>query len=527
MSGSHNFDLEKIKALIEINTNINSNIMDADALLVSILEFAKLLVRCEAASLILAHKEDDCLRFAISLGPKSSQVKKIPVNLNSIAGWVYLNNKAQIINDVNSDIRFNDDVQSKTNYITKNMIAFPMCVDGQCIGVIELINKADNLDFDQEDLDVLTLLGRHAGTAYKNSKEYLITKNQVHSLQDTIHNGRDYHTFIAKSRAVKDLVNVINMVSKTNTSVLITGESGVGKELFAEQIHLNSPRVNKPLVRLSCAALSPGLLESELFGHVKGAFTDALCDKKGRFESADGGTLFLDEIGELPLDLQAKLLRVLQERKFEKVGSSKTICVDVRIIAATNRDLEKMVSQGTFRSDLYYRLNVMNLNIPPLRERKDDIMPLCEYFLEQFSYETKKNIKSFSSDAWDAIYSYYWPGNIRELENCVERACILCAGNEIQERDLCLPVCKKESPEKKDDFSLQALSSFEKENPSIESNKSLKNALTLFKKAYVTKILEESDWNQSKAAKVLDVQRTYVSKLISELDIKIKKADRS
>lgn len=518
MSDSNNFDLEKIKSLIQVNTNINSNIKDADALLVSILESAKLLVKCESASLILAHKEDDTLRFAISLGPKSSEVKKIPVTLNSIAGWVYLNNKAQIINDVNNDTRFNDSVQSKTNYITRNMLAFPMRVGGKCIGVIELINKADEMNFDQEDLEILTLIGNQAGIAYENSQDYLNTKYQVISLQETVNNGKDYHTFIANSPAVKELVNVIGMLAKTNSSVLITGESGVGKELFAEQIHLNSLRAQKPFIRLSCAALSPTLLESELFGHVKGAFTDAVSNQKGRFEAADGGTLFLDEIGELPLNLQAKLLRVLQERKFEKVGSSETISVDVRIVAATNRDLEKMVTEGTFRGDLYYRLNVMNLRIPPLRERKDDIKPLCEYFLEKFNYETKKNIKGLSSRAWDAIFAYYWPGNIRELENTVERACILCNSDEIQESNLYLPASGRDNIQV-----VESISSEIVDSNTESDDKSLKTALNAFKKQYVTKILEQNNWNQTEAAKVLDIQRTYVSKLMNELNIKSRK----
>lgn len=518
MSGTRSFDFEKLKALISVNTELNSNIKDADALLVSILESAKLLVKCESASLILSHEEDHTLRFAISLGPKSSEVKKIPVSLDSIAGWVYLNNKAQIINDVKNDKRFNDEVQSKTKYITRNMIAFPMRVSNRCIGVIELLNKADDMNFDEEDLEILTLIGNQAGIAYENSMEYLNTKYQVINLQNTVNNGKDYHTFIANSPAVKDIVSVIDQVAKTNTSVLIIGESGVGKELFAEQIHLNSNRADKPFIRVSCAALSPSLLESELFGHVKGAFTDAVSNQKGRFEMANGGTLFLDEIGELPLNLQSKLLRVLQEKKFEKVGSSETISVDVRIVAATNRDLEQMVQAGSFRSDLYYRLNVMLLRIPPLRQRKEDIEPLSHFFLDKFTYETKKNITSFSQQALNALYTYYWPGNIRELENTIERACILCKTDTVQEADLRITAQGADAP-----CSLNQTNSTGMSIECDQLDKSLKSAVNNFKKAYVTKILEESNWNQTEAAKVLDIQRTYVSKLINELNIEIHK----
>ena len=250
------------------------------------------------------------------------------------------------------------------------------------------------------------------------------------------------------------------------------------------------------------------LLESELFGHVKGAFTDASTNRKGRFETADGGTLFLDEIGELPLELQVKLLRVIQSRTFEKVGSSETISVDVRIIAATNRNLEEMVKQGSFRSDLYYRLNVLPIFVPPLRQRKEDIEPLAMFFCRKFSVETKKKFLGFSQDALDALYSYYWPGNIRELENTVERACVLGTPPYIQASDLRLNI-KNESA-----------AVISETIAATGDDRTLKTALNRFKKAYITKILEETSWNQTEAGKILDVQRTYVSRLMNELGIR-------
>ena len=221
------------------------------------------------------------------------------------------------------------------------MIAVPMLVKDGCIGVIELLNKAESADFTEEDLKIIELLGTQASVAYRNAETYNEARNEINVLQNTITSGSEFHSFIAKSSVITDLIDVVNQVAKTNSSVLILGESGVGKELFAEQIHLKSSRAKKPFVRVNCAALSPLLLESELFGHVKGAFTDAISNRKGRFEMADGGTIFLDEIGELPLDLQVKLLRVIQSKNFERVGSSETITVDVRIVAATNRDIEK------------------------------------------------------------------------------------------------------------------------------------------------------------------------------------------
>lgn len=314
MSGNGLISLDRLKSLIEINTRINLNYADPDTLLVSILESAMLMVKCEAASLLLVRKEIDSLEFYISLGPKNSEVKKILVEKESIAGWVAENCESVIINDVNSDPRFNSTVQNMTKYVTRNMIAFPMSVKGDCVGVIELINKENNGDFTADDLEILELLGEQAAVAYQNALRYRKNKVQLNALQYVVDAGKDYHPFIARNPLVLSLIENIKRASAINSSVLITGESGVGKELFAEQIHLLSNRKNKPFVRVSCASLSPSLLESEFFGHVKGAFTDAVSARKGRFEMADGGTIFLDEIGELPFDLQAKFLRVIQEK---------------------------------------------------------------------------------------------------------------------------------------------------------------------------------------------------------------------
>ncbi len=431
---------EKLKSLITLNTRINSNYGNPNAMLVSILEAAMYLVGCESSSVLLVNKQDGTLRFAIALGPKGAEAKNIPVDRNSIAGWVVQHNEAVIVNDVANDRRFFSQVQEKTNYITRNMIAFPMQVEGTCVGVIEVLNKSDGKSFDAEDLAVLELFGDQAGMAYQSAYSFQSANDRIKVLQEAVNLGKDYHSFVANSPIILDIMKVIDDVAKTNSSVLIIGESGVGKELFAEQLHLRSNRNSKPFVRVSCAALSPSLLESELFGHVKGAFTNAISDQKGRFEMADGGTLFLDEIGEMPLNLQAKLLRAIQERKFERVGSSQTISVDVRIIAATNRDLEDMVKNKTFRDDLYYRLNVLPLNIPPLRRRKEDIEPLANYFLQKYMAETKKNFQGFSQAAVKALYSYGWPGNVRELENTVERSCILGQPPFIQVSDLRLPL---------------------------------------------------------------------------------------
>ncbi len=506
-------EIDRLKTLIEINTLINSSYSDVNALLVYILESAMRLVECESSSLLLADKSGSTLRFVVALGPVGAEIQNIPVDMNaSIAGWVFRNNQSLVVNDVQNDSRFYSAVQEKTGYANKTMIAIPMRVRNTCIGVIELLNRTNGQKFTQSDLEILELLSIQASVAYQNADWFRTAQDEIHVLQNTITSGSDYHTFIAKSPVMLDLLKVIDEVAKTNSSVLFLGESGVGKELFAEQLHLKSARSMNPFVRVNCAALSPSLLESELFGHVKGAFTDAVSDRVGRFEMADGGTLFLDEIGELPLDLQAKLLRVIQSKTFEKVGSSATISVDVRIVAATNRDLEAMVKNGTFRSDLYYRLNVLPLYVPALRDRKEDIEPLALFFCRKFGGETKKNFVGFSGEALKALYAYYWPGNIRELENTIERACVLGNPPFVQVSDLRLNVSPSGCG-----------------NPSVtpdmmpeceDGDRTLKAAVNRFKKAYVTRILTETSWNQTEAGRILGIQRTYVSRLLNELHIR-------
>ena len=291
MSDQKAISIERLKSLVELTARINEKYTDPNAMLVSILEAVMALVQCESSSILLVNNEDSSLRFMVALGPKGAAAENIKVSKNSIAGWVVENNQSVIINDVPNDKRFNSTVQEKTQYITYNMIAFPMRVGvkRECVGVIEVLNKSEHRDFDSEDLAILELLGEQAGTAYLNAKSFRSTRDNIAVLQNAVDRGKEYHTFVAKSPIILDIMKVIEDVSQTNSSVLIIGESGVGKELFAEQLHLKSPRSDKPFVRVSCAALSPSLLESELFGHVKGAYTNAVTSQKGRFETADGG----------------------------------------------------------------------------------------------------------------------------------------------------------------------------------------------------------------------------------------------
>ena len=259
---------------------------------------------------------------------------------------------------------------------------------------------------------------------------------QHQQLQAELAGMHSFDRMIGKSAEMQKVFQLINKVAPSKASVLITGESGCGKELVADAIHSLSPRKDNSFVKVHCAALTETLLESELFGHEKGAYTGADTMVKGRFELAHGGTIFLDEIGEINQNVQVKLLRVLQEKTFERVGGSQTIEVDVRIVAATNKNLEEEVKAGRFREDLYYRLNIIHIQVPPLRERKDDIPLLLNAFLERFSRENGKDIKGISAKARSALYKYDWPGNIRQLQNCMESAVVMCSGNEITLDDL-------------------------------------------------------------------------------------------
>jgi two-component system response regulator HydG len=261
-------------------------------------------------------------------------------------------------------------------------------------------------------------------------------RNEATELRARLKNHLRFENIVGASPAMQEVFDVVEQVAPTKASVLITGESGTGKELVAQAIHENSPRTAAPFVKLHCASLAETLLESELFGHEKGSFTGAAGRREGRFKQADGGTLFLDEIGEISPAIQVKLLRFLQEKTFERVGGNETIKVDVRIIAATNRDLASEVAAGKFREDLYYRLNVVNIEMPPLRARPSDLLPLAAHFLQRFAKENGKRIEGFADDAVERITGYRWPGNVRELENIIERAVVLCDGTKLTAKHL-------------------------------------------------------------------------------------------
>ena len=319
-------------------------------------------------------------------------------------------------------------------------------------------------------------------------------------LRQELRERYDFSNIIGTSGPVRLMYEQVAQVAGTNTTVLIRGESGTGKELIAHAIHYNSLRAKKPFVKVSCAALPDTLIESELFGHEKGAFTGAEARKKGRFELAEGGTLFLDEIGDINLNTQIKLLRVLQEREFERLGGIETIKSNVRLLAATNKDLEKAITDGTFREDLYYRLNVFMIFVPPLRDRKADLLLLADHFLEKLSHEHHKIIKRISTPAIDMLMSYHWPGNVRELENVLERAVLVCDGQVIHAHHL--------PP------SLQTA-----ESSGTVTRVSLHEAVAAYEKDMIQDTLKTTRGNRAKAARLLDTTERVLNYKVRQLAI--------
>ncbi|MBU1140549.1 MAG: sigma-54 dependent transcriptional regulator [Proteobacteria bacterium] len=319
---------------------------------------------------------------------------------------------------------------------------------------------------------------------------------------------------VGKNKKMRHVYELIEKVAPTPSTVLIAGESGTGKELVAKAIHFNSPRADKPFITVNCAALADNLLESELFGHEKGAFTGAVSMRKGRFESADGGTLFLDEVGEIPMALQAKLLRAIQEKSFERVGGNKNLSVDVRIVSATNRDLKEEVSQGKFREDLYYRLNVIHLGLPALRERLDDIPLLVEYFVTSFADRLNKPDLTISSEAMRLLVTLPWEGNVRELENTIERAAILCDDNVIEADDVQPESLGNNGQDWSRDLDWEQL---------IPKDAGLNDVLYAIEDRMLRQALEETGYVQARAAEQLGITKSLLQYKMKKYGIKKKK----
>lgn len=328
---------------------------------------------------------------------------------------------------------------------------------------------------------------------------------EVKALKDELSNKYKVDNIIGNTGQMQDIYKTIGRVAETRATVLIQGESGTGKELVANAIHYNSLRKNGPFVKINCASLPESLLESELFGHEKGAFTGAISSRKGKFELADQGSIFLDEIGEMSPVLQSKLLRVLQDQSFDRVGGNQPVKVDVRVIAATNKNLEKEVKDGNFREDLYYRLNVVFIKIPPLRERKEDLTVLVEHFLEKYSRDAKFQTIGISKGAFDCLKNYDWPGNVRELENVIERAIVFSGGNIITLEHLPVTLRPAEN--------IVTPSMFENDNMHF------KDIVSDMEKELIVRALNKANWNRSKAAEILNINRRLLYSKIKEYNI--------
>jgi Nif-specific regulatory protein len=351
-----------------------------------------------------------------------------------ITGQVLETGKPVVVPRVSREPRFLHRAADRPELPAQELsyIAAPVTVEGRTVGVvgIDLRFKLDR-DYTRtaKFVGVVASMIAQAVRIHRliqAERQQLVDENA--HLRQELKERYDFSNLVGTSGPMRQVYEQVAQVARANTTVLLRGESGTGKELIAHAIHYNSARARKPFIKVSCAALPHDLIESELFGYEKGAFTGAQASKKGRFELADGGTLFLDEIGELNLSTQVKLLRVLQEREFERLGSTETIRANIRLVAATNKDLERAIAAGEFRQDLYYRLNVFTIFVPPLRERKPDVLLLADHFLEKFSREHGKKIKRISTPAIDMLASYHWPGNVREVANVIERAVVLCDG---------------------------------------------------------------------------------------------------
>jgi formate hydrogenlyase transcriptional activator len=361
------------------------------------------------------------------------------------AGYIWQTQEPLFVGDVAAEHRWPAIVAKMQEDGLHSLYGFPLTVAGRRLGAIGFCS-VQKAAYHERDVDFLRLVARQVAVAVDNAVAY----EEIARLQDKLKKEKlyleeeiktDYEDIVGESQALKRVLKDLETVAGTDSTVLILGETGSGKELIARAVHQLSGRRERTLVKLNCAAIPTGLLESELFGHERGAFTGAIATKIGRFELADQGTLFLDEVGEIPLELQVKLLRVLQEQEFERLGSTKTLRVNIRLIAATNRELERMVEAGMFRSDLYYRLKVFPIRVPALRERPEDIPLLVRHFVQKFAQRMKKRIETVPSESMAALRQYPWPGNVRELENFIERAVILS-----QTTDLAVPVSELSRP---------------------------------------------------------------------------------
>jgi len=485
-----------IQALRKISSMFNSVDMEIDELLSLAIDTAVEVVGAKYSSLLLLDEKTKNLRFYQASGRKRSQLREIEVPAGTgLAGIVAQTGKPIISNDVESDERWLRKVSDQIHLKVTAIATFPLVIDNKVMGVVQFLDKKDGSSFTEKDIVLLEKFADLMAKFFRSAKNKKLLGEEFDRLKQKY---MQRYSIVGESVVLKKCIYQAEKVADSKAAILLTGESGTGKELFAHLIHENSPRQNKPFICVNCGALPGSILERELFGHEKGAFTGAESRKIGLFEAADTGTLFLDEIGEMPLEMQIKLLRVLQEGSFMRLGGTSLIEVDVRLVSASNQDLDKLVHEKRFRKDLYYRVNVINIKLPPLRDRREDIPDLVAFFFKKHHRENMLP-KKLKKGAMESLIGYPWPGNIRELENVIERAIVLSDSDEIS----------REAFE------------FASYQPPIEVGvgQSLKEANDAFRHTYISNTLKSTAGNRTQAAKILDVQRSYLSRLIKELKI--------
>ena len=475
-----------------------SSVQDLDQLLELIIETATRMMDAKASSLLLLDRKTQKLYFKVATGTKGTDIKQFEIDLGQgIAGYVAQTGEPLLIPDVAEDPRWYKEISESIGFKTQSIACVPMKINGEIIGVVEIIDKADGSAIRDEDLKILSVFADLAARAIGNARKIEHDKKEIEDLKNEL---RSKYEIVGESKALRNVISDAIKVANSKSTTLLLGESGTGKELLARLIHRMGPRKDEPMIVLNCAALPETLLEDELFGHEKGAYTGAVARKIGKFELADGGTIFLDEIGEMSPGMQSKLLRILQEGVFYRVGGNKAIPVDVRVLSATNRNIEEDVSQGKFREDLFYRINVVQIHMPPLRERREDIALLAEHFLDIFKKERGTSNLVISKAAMDLMVEYDWPGNVREMKNALERAVVMGNGKQIMPEDLPTFACTPQYP-------------------GLEVGLSLKEAIDMFKKEFIIINLRHTEGNRSLAAKVMKIQRTYLSRLIAKYSI--------
>jgi transcriptional regulator with GAF, ATPase, and Fis domain len=484
-----------LSVLFQISMAINS-IRKLDALARKLLELIFEAIPAERGAILLAKENSD--QFASIFGFERLTAANQPVQVSgTIVSRVLKEGIAILGNEISNADSFPSS-SSLTASKIESLLCVPLTVFGNICGVLYVDTKDRSKPFDEHHLQLMTAIAALAAVATKNVIHMEWLEDENRRLQTDID---IQHDMVGESPAMREVYQFIAKVAPTDSTVLITGESGTGKELAARAIHRNSRRSAKSFVAINCAALTETLLESELFGHEKGAFTGAVSQKKGKLEVADGGTVFLDEMGELTPAIQAKLLRVLQERQFERVGSTRPINVDIRFLAATNRDIDESIRNGIIRKDIYYRLSVVSLKMPPLRERREDIPLLARTFAKKCAEKARRRISGISAAAQACLQAYDWPGNVRELENAIERAVVLGSSDFVLPDDLPEPVL---------DVQLSPLSSAMQFHDAVRESK----------RQIILRTLDQTGGDYSQSAKILGLHVNNLHRLIRNLDLK-------